>query len=90
MNERFTAVGSSVAVRVALSYVTVDAASAPVESRSSNVVPLMVAASIGSLKVAVTLLLALTPVALLAGDTVATTGGVVSGPIDVAKRTSTQ
>ena len=90
MNPRLVALGSSVAVRVALSYVTTAGASAPVESRSSKVVVLIVVSSIGSLKIAVTLLLALTPVAPLVGDVVVTTGGVVSGPIDVAKSTSTQ
>ena len=52
---------------------------------------LIVAAFIGSLKVAVTLLPALTPVAPLAGEMSVTVGGVVSAPPPLgSKTTSTQ
>ena len=55
-----------------------------VASRTSNVVVVIVVASIASLKVAVIIAAPLTPVAPLSGDVAATTGGVVSGPSDVA------
>ena len=53
-------------------------------------VPLIVAGSIGSLKVAVTLAPVATPVAPSAGAREVIVGGVVSGPTVFSKTTSTQ
>ncbi len=50
----------------------------------------MVVGSIASLKVAVTVVPVLTPVAPLAGDCPVTVGGVVSEAAAVVKTTSTQ
>ena len=58
-------------------------------SRKTNVVVVMVDAFIGSLNVAVTGDTVVTPVAPLAGVTLVTVGGVVSGA-PVLKTTSTQ
>jgi hypothetical protein len=83
--------GLSVAVLVDALYVIVAGTSAFDGSRSSNVALLRVAGSIGSLNIAVMSASAWTPVALLAGDVLATVGAVVSGPVGVfMKTTSTQ
>jgi hypothetical protein len=54
------------------------------------VVAFTVVGSIGSLKVADTFVVVLTPLALFAGLTELTDEGVVSGPVLVVKTTSTQ
>ena len=59
-------------------------------SRSSKVVPLIVAAFIASLNVAVTFEPVAMPLAPLAGVVVVTVGGVVSGPTFVMNTTSTR
>ena len=59
-------------------------------SRSSKLVPLIVAGSIGSLKVAVTLAPVETLVAPSAGERAVIVGGMVSGPTVFSKTTSTQ
>jgi hypothetical protein len=65
---------------VAVSYETVAATAAPPKSRTSSVPVPMVAASIASLKVTVTLAVADTPVAPADGVVAVIVGGVVSGP----------
>ena len=75
--------GVSVAVCVALLYETVAAIALPPGSRNSNVVASIDDEFIASLNVAVTVVLAATPVAPLAGVTAVTTGGVVSAPVVV-------
>src|SRR5437764_7016858 len=70
-------VGSNVATCVVALYDT-DAAMLVDESLSTNVVAVIVAAFIASLKVAVTLVVPLTFVAPLAGDVAVTVGGVTS------------
>ena len=59
-------------------------------SLSCTLAAVIVAASIASLKVAVTVVVRLTPIAPLAGVMALTTGGVVSGATVVEKTTSTQ
>jgi len=81
--------GVSVAEAAAELYETVAGTRALVASRNSKVFALMVPALIASLKVALTTVLALTPVAPFAGEVVVTVGGVVSGPV-VVNTTSTQ
>src|SRR5204862_4794549 len=70
--------GTSVAVLVALLYVTTAATRELAGLRSSNVFVPIVVASIPSLKVAVTLAVALTPVAPFSGETAVMVGGVES------------
>ena len=67
----------------------VDATSAPAAVRSSNVDALTVAASTGSLNVAVTFAAVPLPIEPFAGDVPVTHGGVVSAPL-VVNTTSTQ
>ena len=69
---------------------TAEGTTAFVASRSSKVLVLIVVALMASLNVAVTAVVALTPVAPPAGDVALTVGGVVSGPVLVVKTTSTQ
>jgi hypothetical protein len=82
------AVGKSVAVP--LLYVTVPDTSTLPGANNWKVLALIVVGSIASLKVADTVVVVLTFVDAFAGLTAVTEGGVVSGPVLVVKRTSTQ
>ena len=85
------AVGLSVATWPAASYVTAAGTVAPAGSRRRTVLALTVEAVSASLKVAVTLSDAATPVAARPGETAVTRGAVVSGPAaPVSSTTSTQ
>src|SRR5262249_6033699 len=79
------AAGVSVARRFAASYATVDVTAEPPGPVRSTVVVEIVDAIIASLNVAVTVVLGLIPVALLAGVVATAGGGAVSGaaPADV-------
>ena len=66
------------------------ATNAPEGSRNTKFAALMVVASMASLNVAVTVVVALTPVAALVGVMAVTVGGVVSAPAAVENTTSTQ
>jgi len=83
------ATGSSCAVVVALSYVTVADTAVPTASRRTNVELVTVLAVRLSENVAVTMAATLTFVAPLEGDVDVTCGGVVSGSVAVTA-TSTQ
>ena len=72
------ALGVNVAIRVAASYVTFAGTSVPAASRSSKVELLIVAGSIASLNVALTVVNVVTPVADAAGDLDVIVGAVVS------------
>ena len=82
-------VGVSVAVGVPPPGVTAAGTILPDASRSWNVVPFTDEPLIISLNVAETTVVVLTPLAPVAGVTLATVGGVVSTALDV-KTTSTQ
>ena len=71
--------GASVAVFELTSYETVADTSVLEELRSSIVEPLIVFASMSSLKTTETVEFVATPVAAFAGETEATSGGVISG-----------
>jgi hypothetical protein len=82
--------GTNVAVEVLLLYVTLADTTLLDESTSWNVLLLIVVASIASLKVAVTLVMVLTPLAPLIGLTEVTEGEVPLPDKLVTKTTSTQ
>jgi len=82
--------GCRTAVRVAAVYETVAGTSTFDGLRSSKVAVETVLAFTASLNVALTGVLATTPVAPFAGLTDDTVGGVVSGPTDVVNTRSTQ
>ena len=87
---RRTEEGESVAVREPADHVTLEGTTELSGARSSIVDVLIVAASIGSLNSTETVPFVEIPDAPFDGLTELTTGGVVSGPIEVTKITSTQ